>query len=64
MPILTTSEPYNCKSQGLWSFSKKGYCCKTYGVGCPTTSTPPPAPPPPPPPPAPIPIAAPAPVPA
>lgn len=46
--IITTSEPYNCKSQGLWSFDKKGWCCKHYGVGCPTTPPPTPAPPPPP----------------
>merc|ERR1711933_573169 len=53
-PVITTSEPYDCKSQGLWSFDKKGWCCKHYGVGCPTTPPPTPAPPPPPPPPAPI----------
>merc|ERR1712038_1856540 len=39
-PILTTSEPYDCLSQGLWSFDKKGWCCKHYGVGCPTTPRP------------------------
>merc|ERR1719412_1079951 len=56
-PPVTTSEPYNCKSQGLWSFDKKGYCCKNYGVGCPTTPPPTPAPrPPPPPPPPPRPV--------
>merc|ERR1719242_2981382 len=55
-PAVTTSEPFNCESQGLWSMAKKNYCCKNYGVGCPTT--PPPKPPPrpaptqPPPPPA------------
>merc|ERR1719367_2051695 len=59
---ITTSEPYDCKTQGLWSFDKKGWCCKNYGVGCPTT--PPPAPPPPPPPPAPSAPAPPRPVPA
>merc|ERR1712038_1459205 len=52
-PILTTSEPYDCKSQGLWSFDKKGWCCKHYGAGCPTTPPPTPAPRPPPPPPLP-----------
>merc|ERR1719411_2390789 len=52
-PVLTTSEPYDCKSQGLWSFDKKGWCCKKYGVGCPTTPPPTPAPRPPPPPPPP-----------
>merc|ERR1719254_469210 len=31
----TTSEPYCCKSKGLWSLDKKAYCCKHYGVGCP-----------------------------
>lgn len=45
---ITTSEPYDCQSQGLWSFDKKGYCCKKYGVGCPTTPPATPAPPPPP----------------
>merc|ERR1712066_976093 len=57
----TTSKPYDCKSQGLWSFDKKGWCCKHYGVGCPTT--PPPTPAPRPPPPAPVPPPPPAPVP-
>merc|ERR1712187_406235 len=41
----TTSEPYCCKSKGLWSLDKKAYCCKKYGVGCPTTAKPTPAPP-------------------
>merc|ERR1711897_77377 len=52
----TTSEPYCCKSKGLWSLDKKAWCCKHYGVGCPTTpkpTPPPPAPTPPPPTPAP-----------
>merc|ERR1719203_2340609 len=44
MPPMTTSEPYDCKSQGLWSFDKKGWCCKNYGVGCPTTPAPSPPP--------------------
>jgi len=48
---VTTSEPYDCHSQGLWSFDQKGWCCDHYGVGCPTTPPPTPAPPPPPPPP-------------
>lgn len=58
-PVITTSEPFNCKTRGLWSFDKKGWCCKKYGLGCPTTPppTPAPRPPPPPPPPAPIPPA-------
>merc|ERR1712203_1239577 len=47
-PIITTSEPYDCQSQGLWSFDKKGWCCEHYNVGCPTTPPPTPAPPPPP----------------
>merc|ERR1711948_224948 len=61
--ITTTSEPYCCKSNGLWSLDKKAWCCKHYGVGCPTTAppthapthppTPPPTPPPPTPPPEP-----------
>merc|ERR1719264_2061300 len=29
---LTTSEPYDCKAAGLWSFSQKGWCCQHYGV--------------------------------
>merc|ERR1719436_1979666 len=50
----TTSEPYCCHSNGLWSLDKKAWCCKHYGVGCPThPPPPPPAPHPPPPPPAP-----------
>merc|ERR1719168_43439 len=51
----TTSEPYCCKSKGLWSLDKKHWCCQHYGVGCPTTPkpTPPPTPPPPTPPPEP-----------
>jgi len=49
-PPITTSEPYDCKSQGLWSFDQKGWCCQHYGVGCPTTPPATPAPPPPPPP--------------
>merc|ERR1712038_2087104 len=43
----TTAEPYDCKSQGLWSFDQKGWCCEHYGVGCPTTPPATPAPPPP-----------------
>merc|ERR1712050_680354 len=35
-PINTTSEPYDCQSQGMWSFDKKGWCCEHYKVGCPT----------------------------
>merc|ERR1712217_887177 len=46
-PIITTSEPYDCQSQGMWSFDKKGWCCEHYNVGCPTTPPPTPAPPPP-----------------
>jgi len=45
----TTSEPYCCKSKGLWSLDKKAWCCHHYGVGCPTTAPPtkpPPTPPP------------------
>merc|ERR1719384_157240 len=56
MAPMTTSKPFDCKSQGLWSFDKKGWCCKNYGVGCPTKPPPAPRPPPPPPPPAPRPI--------
>merc|ERR1711982_28274 len=41
-PMPQPTEPYDCKSQGLWSFDKKGWCCQHYGVGCPTT--PPPTP--------------------
>jgi len=33
---VTTSEPYDCHGQGLWSFDQKGWCCEHYGVGCPT----------------------------
>merc|ERR1711862_523612 len=47
--ITTTSEPYCCKSKGLWSLYKKAWCCKHYGVGCPTPA-PAPAPVPTPPP--------------
>merc|ERR1711979_81544 len=47
-PINTSSEPYDCQSQGMWSFDKKGWCCEHYNVGCPTTPPPTPAPPPPP----------------
>merc|ERR1711933_475593 len=47
--IPTTSEPYCCKSKGLWSLDKKAWCCKHYGVGCPTPA-PAPAPVPTPPP--------------
>merc|ERR1712066_829400 len=47
--ITTTSEPYCCKSKGLWSLDKKAWCCKHYGVGCPTPA-PAPAPVPTPPP--------------
>merc|ERR1711915_1047298 len=44
-PMPQPTEPYDCKSQGLWSFDKKGWCCQHYGVGCPTTPAPaPPAP--------------------
>merc|ERR1719220_1144432 len=43
-PMPAPTEPYDCKSQGLWSFDKKGWCCKHYGVGCPTTPPPTPAP--------------------
>jgi len=35
MPAPPPTEPYDCKSQGLWSFDKKGWCCQHYGVGCP-----------------------------
>merc|ERR1712087_558521 len=31
--ITTTSEPYCCKSKGLWFLDKKAWCCKHYGVG-------------------------------
>merc|ERR1711862_642862 len=48
--ITTTSEPYCCKSKGLWSLDKKAWCCKHYGAGCPTTAPPAPTPPTPPPP--------------
>merc|ERR1712187_238233 len=51
LDITTTSEPYCCKSKGLWSLDKKAWCCKHYGVGCPTAApapVPPPAPTPPP----------------
>merc|ERR1711972_150195 len=44
--VTTTSEPYCCKSKGLWSLDKKAWCCKHYGVGCPTTAPPAPVPPP------------------
>merc|ERR1711972_353569 len=47
--ITATSEPYCCKSKGLWSLDKKAWCCKHYGVGCPTPA-PAPAPVPTPPP--------------
>merc|ERR1719254_327100 len=47
----TTSEPYCCKSNGLWSLEKKSWCCKHYGAGCPTTLPPTPSPTPPPTPP-------------
>merc|ERR1712232_1337528 len=43
-PMPMPTEPYDCKSQGLWSFDKKGWCCKHYGTGCPTTHPPTPAP--------------------
>merc|ERR1712113_42735 len=44
-PMPQPTEPYDCKSQGLWSFAKKGwvkgwsgakkiYCCKTVQRGC------------------------------
>jgi len=56
-PQPMPTEPYDCKSQGLWSFDKKGWCCQHYGTGCPTTRPPTPAPLPPPPPPAPRPVA-------
>merc|ERR550532_9012 len=49
-PVITTSEPYNCKTRERWSFDKRGWCCKHYGVGCPTPAPAPrptPAPPPP-----------------
>merc|ERR1719436_1920183 len=53
-PEMPTTEPYDCNVKGLWSLAQKGYCCKKYGAGCPTTPPPTPAPrPPPPPPPAP-----------
>merc|ERR1712186_312620 len=48
--ITTTSEPYCCKSKGLWSLDKKAWCCKHYGVGCPTPAPPAPTPAPVPPP--------------
>merc|ERR1719411_401467 len=54
-PMPQPTEPYDCKSQGLWSFDKKGWCCKHYGTGCPTTHPPTPAPRPAPPAPKPLP---------
>merc|ERR1711972_207322 len=57
--ITTTAEPYNCKTHDLWSLDKKAWCCKKYGVGCPTPPPPKPAPVPPAPvpvPPAPVPM--------
>merc|ERR1712087_798555 len=51
-PAPTTSKPFDCEKQGLWSMAQKNYCCQNYGVGCPTTPPPRPAPAPPAPPPA------------
>merc|ERR1719401_1358531 len=38
--VTSTSEPFCCKSHGLWSLEKKAWCCHHYGVGCPTTAPP------------------------
>merc|ERR1712194_945526 len=50
LPDTSTSEPFDCRTRGVWGPAKKAYCCANYGVGCPTTNpitppTPKPTPP-------------------
>merc|ERR1712194_688416 len=46
LPDTSTSEPFDCRTRGVWGRAKKAYCCANYGVACPTNSPtlPPPVP--------------------